>query len=136
MKTSKTLMLAVLVVASVLVVSSSAGWGNRIRFRFKRRRSAVVTTTTKAPTTESPTTKAPTTEAPTTEVPTTEAPATTTAPYVPAECDSLENNVCYQSCTAGGCTMECFNSEYYHSCDQSCTGKSLNEFDERKHATC
>ena len=45
--------------------------------------------------------------------------------YVPDECDSLDGGVCIQSCTGGGCSnMECFNSSlYYHSCEQSCTGK-------------
>ena len=55
------------------------------------------------------------TEAPTTEAPTTEAPA--------PECDHVEDGVCIQSCTGGGCTLECFNSDAYHSCEQICTGK-------------
>ena len=44
---------------------------------------------------------------------------------VPDECDSVEDGVCYQSCTGGGCQdMECFHSPlYYHTCEQSCTGK-------------
>ena len=77
------------------------------------------------PTTEAPTTEAPTTEAPTTEATTTEAP-TTEAPSVPDECnDVLWDGVCYQSCTGGGCTMECFNSEHYHSCYQECNGNIM-----------
>ena len=62
------------------------------------------------------------TEVPTTGAPTTEAP-TTEPPFVSYECNRVEDGVCYQSCTGGGCTMECFNSVDYHSCDQSCTGK-------------
>ena len=34
--------------------------------------------------------------------------------------------MCFQSCTGGGCDMECFNSQYYHSCKRSCTGEDLN----------
>ena len=49
-----------------------------------------------------------------TEAPTTEAPA--------PECDEVEDGVCEQSCTGGDCTLECFNSDVYHSCYQSCTG--------------
>ena len=87
-----------------------------------------VTTTTEATTTEAPTTEATTTEATTTQATTTEAPtiAATTAPVVPNECDSVTGGVCYQSCTKGGCNMECFNSQYYHSCEQSCTGGYLS----------
>ena len=70
------------------------------------------------------TTVAPTTEAATTEPTTTEAP-TTAAPFVPDECERVEDGVCYQACTKGNCEMECYNSEYYHSCEQSCTGNSL-----------
>ena len=44
----------------------------------------------------------------------------------PDECEKMEDGVCYQSCTKGGCTMECFNSEDYHSCEQSCTGNCPN----------
>ena len=92
MKISKTWLLALLLVASLLVTSSSGwiGW----RRRRRRRRTATVTV---AP--------------------------TTAAPYVPVECDRVEDGVCYQYCNAGGCKMECFHSEYYHSCDQSCTSK-------------
>ena len=32
--------------------------------------------------------------------------------------------MCYQSRAGGG--MECFNSQYYHSCEQSCVGEYLN----------
>ena len=54
----------------------------------------------------------------------------------PDECDSVDGDgVCYKSCTGGGCTMECFDSKFYHSCDQSCTGKFLNAFLERKNST-
>ena len=49
-----------------------------------------------------------------TEAPTTEAPA--------PECDHVQDGVCSQSCTGGGCTLKCFNSDAYHSCEQSCTG--------------
>ena len=42
---------------------------------------------------------------------------------VPEECDSLDNGVCEQNCVAGGCDLECFNSEDYHSCEQYCTGE-------------
>ena len=52
-----------------------------------------------------------------TEAPTTEAPA--------PECDSVEDGVCSQSCTRGGCTQKCFNSDVYHSCEQSCTSNGL-----------
>ena len=49
-----------------------------------------------------------------TEAPTTEAPA--------PECDHVQDGVCFQSCTGGGCTLKCFNSDAYHSCEQGCTG--------------
>ena len=49
--------------------------------------------------------------------PTTEAPA--------PECDDVEDGVCIQSCTRGGCKLQCFNSDVYHSCEQSCTGNDL-----------
>ena len=81
--------------------------------------------TTEAPTTEASTTEAPTTEAPTSHAPTTEPPSTqapTTEASAP-ECYEVEDGVCKQSCTGGGCTLECFNSNKYHSCEQSCTGK-------------
>ena len=42
---------------------------------------------------------------------------------VPEECDSLDNGVCEQTCTAAGCGLQCFNSEDYHSCKQYCTGE-------------
>lgn len=44
-------------------------------------------------------------------------PATTTVttapPFVPDECESLEDGVCYQFCPGGSCVLECFNSTYY-----------------------
>ena len=49
----------------------------------------------------------------------------------PDECNMVLDGVCWQSCYGGDarCTMECFNnSKYYHSCDQTCTGKFLNTF--------
>ena len=52
-----------------------------------------------------------------TEAPTTEAPA--------PECDHVEDGVCFQSCTGGGCTLKCFSSDVYHSCYQSCTSNDL-----------
>ena len=84
-----------------------------------------LTTQTEGPTNETHTTEAPTTEAPTTEAPAREA-ATTDAPTTEVsatECDDVEDGLCKQSCTGGGCTLECFNSDKYHSCEQSCTGK-------------
>jgi len=61
-----------------------------------------------------------TTEASTTEAPTTEAPA--------PECVRVEDGVCIQSCTGGGCTLKCLNSDAYHSCEQSRTGRFKNAF--------
>ena len=55
-------------------------------------------------------------------VPTVTDAPTTAAPFVPDDCDRVEDGVCYQSCTNVGCTMTCNNSPYYHSCEQSCTG--------------
>ena len=56
-------------------------------------------------------------------------PATTTVttapPFVPDECDNLEDGVCYQFCPEGSCVLECFNSTYYNSCAQSCNGEGL-----------
>ena len=44
-------------------------------------------------------------------------PATTTVttapPFVPDECESLEDGVCYQFCPGGSCVLECFNSTCY-----------------------
>ena len=56
---------------------------------------------------------------------TTEATTVTTASATGDECEELENRVCYQSCTGGGCDMQCFNSALYDSCEQSCTGEFL-----------
>ena len=50
---------------------------------------------------------------------------TTAPPFVPDECDSLEDGVCYQLCPEGSCVLECFNSTYYNSCAQSCNGEGL-----------
>ena len=55
---------------------------------------------------------------------------TTVAPTTEAasadECDHVADGVCFQSCTGGGCSLKCLNSDKYHSCDQSCTGKFQN----------
>ena len=40
------------------------------------------------------------------------------------KCDNLENGVCQQNCVEGGCLMECFKLEDYHSCTQMCTGNT------------
>ena len=52
---------------------------------------------------------------------------TTEAPGI--QCDGVvEDGVCIQSCTGGGCSLKCLNSSEYHSCEQSCTGKFQNAF--------
>lgn len=55
-------------------------------------------------------------------------PTTRPPVVIPTECNEVSGGVCYQYCTGGGCRMECFNSKYYHSCTQSCTGKYLQQF--------
>ena len=52
-------------------------------------------------------------------------PTTRPPVVIPTECNEVIEGVCYQDCTGGGCHMECFNSEYYHSCYQSCNGEYL-----------
>ena len=54
----------------------------------------------------------------------TKAPTLTQAPKT--ECDYVDRGVCIQSCIRGGCSLKCLNSDKYHSCEQSCTGKFQN----------
>ena len=52
-------------------------------------------------------------------------PTTRPPVVIPTECNEVIDDVCYQYCAGGGCDMECFNSEYYHSCYQFCNGEYL-----------
>ena len=144
MKIPTKLLLVLLVLVSVLLTSSQASWfKSRCKmkvFTVKNRKiclqigycrkkncpkSLKCDKCVRPSVPTAPTTQATTNEASTTEATTTIA---TTAPVIPDECDRVEDGVCFQSCTAGGCNMECYNSQYYHSCEQSCTGEYRSQF--------